>query len=43
MSALRLGSFDLGRGQYGRFFGAAPTRDIHRLREEHHSGAEAPT
>jgi AraC-like DNA-binding protein len=28
--------------EYGRFFGAAPTRDIHRLREEHHSGAEAP-
>jgi AraC-like DNA-binding protein len=29
--------------EYGRFFGAAPTRDIHRLREEHHSGAEAPS
>jgi AraC-like DNA-binding protein len=29
--------------EYGRFFGTAPTRDIHRLREEHHSGAEAPT
>ena len=28
--------------EYGRFFGAAPARDIHRLREEHHSGAEAP-
>jgi AraC-like DNA-binding protein len=28
--------------EYGRFFGAAPTRDIQRLREEHHSGAEAP-
>jgi AraC-like DNA-binding protein len=28
--------------EYGRFFGAAPTRDIHRLREEHNSGAEAP-
>lgn len=28
--------------EYGRFFGAAPTRDIHRLREEHHRGAEAP-
>lgn len=28
--------------EYGRFFGAAPTRDIHRLREEHDSGAEAP-
>lgn len=28
--------------EYGRFFGAAPTRDIHRLREEHHGGAEAP-
>ena len=27
--------------EYGRFFGAAPTRDIHRLRETHHSGAEA--
>lgn len=29
--------------EYGRFFGAAPRRDIHRLREEHHSGAEAPS
>jgi len=29
--------------EYGRFFGAAPKRDIHRLREEHHSGAEAPS
>ncbi|HYK05319.1 MAG TPA: AraC family transcriptional regulator [Thermoanaerobaculia bacterium] len=28
--------------EYGRFFGAAPVKDIHRLREEHHSGAEAP-
>ena len=28
--------------EYGRFFGAAPRTDIHRLREEHHSGAEAP-
>jgi len=28
--------------EYGRFFGAAPTKDIHRLREEHHRGAEAP-
>lgn len=27
--------------EYGRFFGAAPTRDIHRLREEHTSGTEA--
>jgi AraC-like DNA-binding protein len=29
--------------EYGRFFGTAPVRDIHRLREEHQSGAEAPT
>ena len=28
--------------EYGRFFGAAPTKDIHRLREGHHRGAEAP-
>jgi AraC-like DNA-binding protein len=28
--------------EYGRFFGTAPRKDIHRLREEHHSGAEAP-
>ena len=28
--------------EYGRFFGNAPTRDIHRLREEGHSAAEAP-
>ena len=27
--------------EYGRFFGAAPTKDIHRLREQHHRGAEA--
>ncbi len=29
--------------EYGRFFGAAPMRDIHRLREEHHSSADAPS
>lgn len=28
--------------EYGRFFGNAPTKDIHRLREEGHAGAEAP-
>ncbi len=28
--------------EYGRFFGSAPTRDIHRLREEGHAAAEAP-
>jgi AraC-like DNA-binding protein len=28
--------------EYGRFFGAAPTRDIHRLREGHHSTTEPP-
>ena len=28
--------------EYGRFFGAAPMKDIHRLREEHHLTAEAP-
>jgi AraC-like DNA-binding protein len=28
--------------EYGRFFGAAPTKDIHRLREQHHRGGEAP-
>lgn len=28
--------------EYGRFFGAAPMKDIHRLREEHHSTAAVP-
>ena len=28
--------------EYGRFFGSAPTKDIHRLREEGHAATEAP-
>jgi AraC-like DNA-binding protein len=28
--------------EYGRFFGSAPTKDVHRLREEGHATAEAP-
>ena len=28
--------------EYGRFFGSAPTKDIHRRREEGHAAAEAP-
>jgi AraC-like DNA-binding protein len=27
--------------EYGRFFGSAPTRDIHRLREDGLAAAEA--
>lgn len=29
--------------EYGRFFGSAPTKDIHRLRDEGHAAAEAPS
>ncbi|HEU4888553.1 MAG TPA: AraC family transcriptional regulator [Thermoanaerobaculia bacterium] len=28
--------------EYGRFFGSAPARDIHRLREEGHAAEESP-
>ena len=28
--------------EYGRLFGSAPTKDIHRLREEGHAATEAP-
>ena len=43
VSAIRLfrANTELTHDEYGRFFGAAPMKDIHRLREEHHSGAEA--
>ncbi|HYC62761.1 MAG TPA: hypothetical protein VEK79_24680 [Thermoanaerobaculia bacterium] len=29
--------------EYSRFFGSAPTKDIHRLREEGLSAADAPS
>jgi AraC-like DNA-binding protein len=29
--------------EYGRFFGTAPMKDIHRLREEGHAAADAPS